>query len=123
MPAVEVDTSFVSNEHFSLQAKMMEKVPELTKTAAMYRPPPAEFSTALGNLLNEYEFGDEPAEVVLRELESLVLAFVPRQFQYAGDTFDSRHVFVGPCLTDRGERWEPPPGGRPVLLVSLGSAS
>jgi MGT family glycosyltransferase len=64
--------------------------------------------------------------------EALTIAFFPREFQVAGDTFDpDRYVFAGPCLGDRsaegfaGDRSAEEPwqivDGRPVLLVSLGS--
>lgn len=51
------------------------------------------------------------------------LVFLPREFQYAGDTFGPPYVFVGPCLTDRPSDgdWEPP-ADRATVLVSLGTA-
>ena len=54
------------------------------------------------------------------------LVYLPREFQYAGDTFGAHYAFVGPCLVDRpsdGE-WRPPPGrdGRRVVLIALGTA-
>ncbi|GLY97753.1 nucleotide disphospho-sugar-binding domain-containing protein [Actinoplanes sp. NBRC 103695] len=51
----------------------------------------------------------------------LDVVFVPRQFQYHGDTFGDRYVFVGPSEHDRVEAgtWQPP-GGR-LLFVSLGT--
>lgn len=51
------------------------------------------------------------------------LVFLPRDFQYAGDTFGSPYVFVGPCLSERPSDgdWQPPPG-RDVVLISLGTA-
>lgn len=51
------------------------------------------------------------------------LVFLPREFQYAGDTFGPPYAFVGPCLTDRPAdgHWQPPPG-RAVVLISLGTA-
>ncbi|KIH98819.1 hypothetical protein LP52_11195 [Streptomonospora alba] len=50
------------------------------------------------------------------------LVFVPRSFQYAGDTFDDGFHFVGPCLRPREieGRWRPP-SDRPVFLVSMGT--
>ncbi|WNG87595.1 glycosyltransferase [Mycobacterium sp. ITM-2016-00317] len=51
------------------------------------------------------------------------LVFLPREFQYAGDTFGPPYAFVGPCLTDRPSDgdWEPPTE-RATVLVSLGTA-
>lgn len=52
------------------------------------------------------------------------IVFLPRAFQVAGDTFDDRYAFVGPCLDDRAgtEQWTPPEGWERILLVSLGSS-
>ncbi|MFP5069276.1 nucleotide disphospho-sugar-binding domain-containing protein [Pseudonocardia nantongensis] len=46
-----------------------------------------------------------------------------RERSSPGGTFEG-YRFVGPVLGDRSldAGWAPPPGGRPVLLVSLGSA-
>ncbi|MGV0836625.1 macrolide family glycosyltransferase [Mycolicibacterium thermoresistibile] len=54
------------------------------------------------------------------------LVFVPRAFQYAGETFGSQYAFVGPCLTDRPSdgHWQPPPDrvDDGVVLIALGTA-
>ncbi|MBB5957857.1 MGT family glycosyltransferase [Saccharothrix tamanrassetensis] len=49
---------------------------------------------------------------------------IPRSFQYGGDTVADKYTFVGPCIGDRSFQgsWHAPADGRPVLLVSLGSA-
>lgn len=51
------------------------------------------------------------------------VVFLPREFQYAGETFEEEFRFVGPCLRPRegGRRWSSPPSDGPVLLVSLGT--
>ena len=51
----------------------------------------------------------------------LTLVFVPPAFQIAADTFDASYRFVGPTLLP-GAAWQPPSDGRPLALVSLGSA-
>ncbi|EST37935.1 hypothetical protein N566_10200 [Streptomycetaceae bacterium MP113-05] len=55
--------------------------------------------------------------------EKQTMVFVPPEFQPGADTFDDRHVFVGPCIGDRAHQgdWQPPADGRPVVLVALGS--
>lgn len=55
--------------------------------------------------------------------EALNLVFVPRSFQPAGESFDTRFRFLGPVLGERpGEQpWAPPDPSRPVLFISLGS--
>lgn len=49
--------------------------------------------------------------------------YLPRAFQYAGDTFGPSTHFVGPCLrrTANGASWRPAVPGRPAVLVSLGT--
>ncbi|MBF6063746.1 MGT family glycosyltransferase [Nocardia terpenica] len=51
------------------------------------------------------------------------LVFLPRAFQLGENTFDERYHFVGPCLRSGADDtgWSPPPSGRPVVLVSLGT--
>lgn len=54
------------------------------------------------------------------------IIFLPREFHYEGDSFDDRFTFVGPCLNDRSSyqgTWRPASAGRPVLLISLGTAA
>ncbi|GAA4537833.1 macrolide family glycosyltransferase [Amycolatopsis samaneae] len=52
------------------------------------------------------------------------LVFLPRAFQFAGDTFAADRHFVGPALGDRTFQgdWAPPTSGRRVVLVSFGTA-
>ncbi len=66
---------------------------------------------------------DVPAAELWWEVQDFSLVTIPRAFQFAGDTFDERFAFVGPCLGERsflGE-WEPPAGGLPIALVSFGA--
>src|SRR5207249_307292 len=56
--------------------------------------------------------------------EPLNIAFIPREFQPAGETFDERWVFVGPSLAPRPETAALPLEGLeggPVAYVSLGT--
>jgi MGT family glycosyltransferase len=56
--------------------------------------------------------------------EALNLVFLPRRFQYAGDSFDDRFVFVGPSVDGRegADGWQPPAPGTRLLFISLGTA-
>lgn len=128
-PAVELSPTFASNEHFSLAAEV-ERLTAGVKTDAEQPPPEgelppalAEFFTALVGFLVEYGLDPASGEELFQTPEALTIAFFPREFQVAGDTFDpGRYVFTGPCLGDRSAQGEwRPAGGRPVLLVSLGS--
>lgn len=51
------------------------------------------------------------------------LVTIARRFQYGSGTLPDCYTFVGPMLSERGAQaeWQPP-DGRPVLLISMGSA-
>jgi MGT family glycosyltransferase len=54
---------------------------------------------------------------------SLNIVFIPREFQFAGDTFDERFHFVGPSLGSRiaDSGWQRPDSSKPLLFISLGT--
>lgn len=56
--------------------------------------------------------------------EKLNIYFVPREFQFNGDSFDERSCFVGPCLNrpPRGS-WHNNSRGKPILLISESAAT
>ncbi|MFC0436883.1 macrolide family glycosyltransferase [Kutzneria buriramensis] len=60
-------------------------------------------------------------DVLLGSGAEPTLVFLPREFQYAGDTFGCRFHFVGPCVPPGAGAWSPPDDGRPTVLVSLGT--
>jgi len=120
VPAVALCATLSSNEHFSLLDKFVA-----VTGAALPRTHPAlrEFGTRLLRLLAAHGQGDQTIEQFVGRQEGLHLGFYPRSFQYAGDTFDDRHVFVGPHLgAPSADPWTPPPGDRPLLVVSLGTS-
>jgi MGT family glycosyltransferase len=108
--------SIASNEHYSmwedLRRRMGQRYPEeFDKTRQ-----------EINALLSEFGI-DRPIRQFWDEVDDFNVVFVPRSFQVAGETFDQRFVFAGPCyLRQRLEQhWQPPPGEPPILLVSLGS--
>lgn len=109
-PAVELFVSFASNEKWSLNA-----------VAAGLDEHPAR--VAFREKLAELDPGITPADFLLARPES-ALALLPREFQWAGETFDDRFAFVGPCVGDRSFQgdWQPPAGDAPIVYVSLGTA-
>lgn len=120
VPAAALCATLSANEHFSLLDKFVE-----VTGAALPRTHPAlrEFGTRLLRLLAAHGQGDQTIEQFVSRPEGLHLGFYPRSFQYAGDTFDDRHVFAGPHLgTPAADPWTPPPGDRPLLVVSLGTS-
>lgn len=117
VPAVRTFATFGANEHFSLRKDF--PVAELTDPLIM---------DALAELeahLPKTGLAGTTAMEFLAGIEERTVVFLPREFQYAGDTFDERFVFAGPCFGDRSAfqgTWEPS-GDRPVLLISMGTAA
>jgi MGT family glycosyltransferase len=70
------------------------------------------------------------AHGIVTSLEDFVLrpqrciALIPRVLQPYETKVADTYTFVGPCFGDRSFEgsWQPPGDGRPVLLISLGSA-
>jgi len=120
VPTAAFCTVQLSNEHFSFQERVDAKRGSLPKR----RPHVARALRGLVSLLAEHGQSHLTLDEVFREQEGLYVGFYPREFQFAGETFDDRYAFVGPNLTfgtDPGE-WRPPADGRRVLMVSLGTS-
>ncbi|HET8658911.1 MAG TPA: macrolide family glycosyltransferase [Micromonosporaceae bacterium] len=114
VPTVETWAVLVSNERWSL-----------ADDAAAFDPTHPAFPAYLARLdtlLKAQGLPIKPEEF-LAPVAHRHLAFFPRFFQYEGDAFDERYCFVGPCVRPARleEAWQPPPGGRPLALVSLGT--
>ncbi len=85
-------------------------------------PAMSEYYLGLGQFLADYGPNIKVTDELFESIEGLTVVNCPREFQIAGDTFDDRWIFSGPCLTDRAfqDQWQPP-NSDPVLLVSFGS--
>ena len=117
VPAVQLITSFASNEHYALREEMLpglgaddpaladavDRVRRFAEQSGVSRPVGALFDSVA---------------------EELNLVFVPRRFQFAGESFDERFVFVGPSVEGRegSDGWRPPAPGTRLLFISLGTA-
>lgn len=119
-PALQSVSVFASNEHFSYLHAMMEDEDGVVSEV------PDEMGDVFGAMAEVIaSFGIEtPVSEFVLPGEEFNLVYLPRAFQFAGETFEEeRFAFVGPSMDDRpflGE-WEPPAGDRPVVLVSLGT--
>lgn len=121
-PVVQLSPCFVSNEHFSLAERVAERVRGTGEDSTGDGGGDGG-ADALRSTLADAGLRGDPADL-LGDAGDHKLVFVPREFQYRGDTFDERHTFVGPCLgpaRTRGD-WTPPGNGDPVLLISLGTS-
>jgi MGT family glycosyltransferase len=115
VPCVPVWTTFVSNKHWSLMGPYIKPNP---------------FDPRLWWFGVEMLMMSRRAKLTMAELVDAVgtgvhghLVFMPRSFQFKGETFGEEFNFIGPCVHERGTqgRWQPPASGLPVLLVSLGT--
>ncbi|PZG24375.1 glycosyl transferase [Micromonospora craterilacus] len=115
-PAGRLSAAFASNEHYSFSRDMIDLAGTIDPLDL-----PA-FRDTLRELLAEHGLSRSVADC-WQHVEDLNLVFVPKAFQIAGETFDDRFVFVGPCFGPRRflGRWTPPADDRPIVLVSLGT--
>jgi MGT family glycosyltransferase len=113
-PTIQTRPTLASNEHWSLADEFGDRDVEASAASA--------FHERLAEVLAEYGVASGPVEFLDRARQSY-LVYLPRAFQYRGETFDDRFNFVGPCLRRQVEPapWEPQPDGRPVVLVTLGT--
>lgn len=116
VPAVRLWPNFADNEHYAYTHEVL---------VASGVTHPVEFPSVrakLGDLLAEHGVSGSVRDFWFSH-EDRNLVFIPREFQKAGETFDDRFRFVGPCLEDNpalGE-WQPPAGDKPVVLMTLGT--
>ncbi|MGP4016612.1 macrolide family glycosyltransferase [Saccharopolyspora sp. 5N708] len=120
LPDIALHPTYASNERFSLRGQLMSNSNQEF---------PAEY-VQLFQRLREIcdqlaaELGVKPGNPLEGAPASLNIVFIPREFQFAGDTFDDRFRFVGPSLGSRvvDTSWQRPDGARPLLFISLGTA-
>ncbi|MFI6708719.1 macrolide family glycosyltransferase [Nonomuraea sp. NPDC050478] len=120
LPATQLIPVFASNAHFSYLSSIyggQEAEREL----------PGWVDDMLGrtrDLALAHGVEADPAELWW-EVQDSNLVTLPRSFQFAGETFDERFAFVGPCLGERAflSGWEPPGDGLPVALLSFGTVA
>ncbi|MCX4547593.1 macrolide family glycosyltransferase [Streptomyces sp. NBC_01500] len=117
-PSIQLSPTFISNEHFDLSAQHQEYAGRVDPA----HPAIVEFAVRLTETVGSSGLRDEQKAELFYGRREFTLAFLPREFQFAGATFDERHAFVGPTCDGRQEDgWQPPASGAPVLLVSLGT--
>ncbi|MEV5986237.1 macrolide family glycosyltransferase [Streptomyces sp. NPDC052051] len=116
IPLIRTYPVFGANEHFSIR----EKFP----VAELNDPRIIEAVRKLAGVLPQFGLPADPMGF-LSHIEKRALVFLPREFQYAGETFDERFVFTGPCIAARPYQgtWRPASADRPVLLISLGTSA
>ncbi|MFF2655201.1 macrolide family glycosyltransferase [Streptomyces sp. NPDC058045] len=117
--AVQFFPSLASGRGYALMDAMLER----TGRSPEHDAHTAEFDRRLAGFLAGAGLPGLGTEEFMDFEEELNLAFLPREFQPAADTFGPHHRFVGPSLGGRDDEgtWRRPPGGGPVAYVSLGT--
>ncbi|TLS47685.1 glycosyl transferase [Streptomyces montanus] len=111
---VQFGPSHAANEAFPLRAQLWDADNALMREGA----------AALIEFMGAHGIGLDEMGRFCAEWDERNLAFLPREFQVEGDTFDDRYAFVGPVVTEADPGvWTPPNDGRRVALVSLGTES
>ncbi|WP_007023879.1 macrolide family glycosyltransferase [Saccharomonospora iraqiensis] len=119
VPGVRTFPTFAQHERFSVDALAAKRY-----KADPRHPKFTEFHLRLVQLLADNGLSGADVAAFLGRVEDRNIVFLPRSAQLAGDTFDDRFAFVGPCLDTTGqtEPFTPPPGDGPLVLITLGSA-
>ncbi|MEZ0094201.1 macrolide family glycosyltransferase [Streptacidiphilus sp. EB129] len=116
VPAVQVCPMLVSNEHWSMADRYTRLSP--------FSPRLWVFFARMSRLLRELGSTVSPKDLLTGNGAERRLVFIPRAFQYRGETFDDSFRFVGPCLHPRRflGSWQLPADHRgPLVLVTLGT--
>ncbi|APU15482.1 MULTISPECIES: macrolide family glycosyltransferase [Actinoalloteichus] len=121
-PVARLLPVFASNEHFSLQERLSVGVDQID----FAHPAMQEVDTRLAEFRASHGLTTDDQTGFFPGDTELSLVFIPREFQFQGETFGADHAFVGPCrprtsLLPQESRWSPPGDGLPVVLISLGT--
>ncbi|MBM7810857.1 macrolide family glycosyltransferase [Saccharothrix algeriensis] len=110
VPAIQFSPTFVAYEGWEEDMGPINDTPEMKAVHADI----GAWLRAQGVTMPVLEYVGHPDRAIVS---------ITRSFQ-RGDVVADKYAFVGPCLGDRSFQgsWQPPADGRPVLLVSLGSA-
>jgi len=116
IPIIQLSPTYVAWEGYEQDMAPVLEALEASPAGVAYR---AKFT----NWLRAHGIDKSTTEFMLRPQQCIAL--IPRILQPNEAKVAETFTFVGPCLDDRTHQgsWKPPGNGRPVLLISLGSAS
>ncbi|MFI0876489.1 macrolide family glycosyltransferase [Streptomyces parvus] len=118
IPAVPYRTTFAAGPDWSLGRHRTDVDPAAPEIVRVYH--------GIARLLARLNVAIEPAELMAGSESGPALVFVPREFQFRGETFGEDVHFAGPCLARRAGDgdWSRAGGAgrdRPLVYVSLGT--
>ncbi|HLZ60772.1 MAG TPA: macrolide family glycosyltransferase [Ktedonosporobacter sp.] len=119
VPAILLCPTYVSNEHFHF--KVYRSLISQSASSGLFE----DLQSDLSDLCVLYHIPSLDIRDILTHTEALNIVFMPRAFHPAGETFDSRFLFVGPSISLRQDA----PAfsldrstSQPTLFISLGTA-
>lgn len=115
-PVIRSTPTYAANEHWSLH-------PPVDSNEPRQSPEMLDLFDRISELLDAHGASSDLSAFSEAVHGGPGLFYMPRVFQYAGETFDDQHHFVGPCapqVSFHGS-WRPPEDGRPLVVVSLGT--
>jgi MGT family glycosyltransferase len=122
VPAISLRPTYAMNEHFNM-ASLRTQMPD--NRLAQIQEMLTKVNRDIADICASYGLSPMNLFDVLSYAEPLNLVFLPKAFQPAGDTFDERHLFVGPSILPRHQATEFPldqlSTTRPLLYISLGT--
>lgn len=122
VPAILVHPTYAINDHFQFISIMHQSVSLADADEIGTRLP--SLNTQLQELCAEHHIPAFDFKAFLTHAEPLTLVMLPRAFQYAGETFDARFKFVGPCILPRYNDHDFPLERlrkQPTLYIALGT--
>jgi MGT family glycosyltransferase len=122
LPAITLRPTYAMSENMATMRQMADRLP---------RPNPEMMSTVQRKMVDlgaDYGISlpQNPFSLMV-VAEPLNIVFLPRIFQFSGELFDERFVFVGPSITTRNDAQEVAKelhlesSDKPLLLISLGT--
>ncbi|WP_017600737.1 macrolide family glycosyltransferase [Nocardiopsis lucentensis] len=116
VPVIRSTPTYAANEHWALH-------PAVDSNETPEDPRLLDLFGRIGKALQSHGATDDLGAFSDAVHGGPGLFYMPRVFQYAGETFDEQHHFVGPCAAGVSFHgtWSPPEDGRPLVVVSLGT--
>ncbi|WP_328874449.1 glycosyltransferase [Streptomyces sp. NBC_00287] len=114
IPALPYRTTFAASADWSLAGERTEVDPLHPEIMRVFH--------GIAKLLDRVKVPFGPKELMTGSESGPALVFLPREFQFKGETFGDDVHFVGPCLGRRASDGEwSRKGERPLAYVSLGT--
>jgi MGT family glycosyltransferase len=122
VPAISLRPTYAMNEYFNVSSlRALIPADRLSQMRDVLR----KANASIAEVCAIYHLPPMDLPSVLMYTEPLNIVFFPKAFQPAGETFDERHLFVGPSILPRHQATDFPldqlSSERPLLYISLGT--